>query len=35
MKLYHKLNKGTEYNEHRAEIIATVLQHQQKTREVA
>jgi hypothetical protein len=35
MKLYHKFNKGTEYNEHRAEIIATVLQHQQKTREVA
>ena len=34
MKLYHKFNKGTEYNQHRAEIIATVLEYQQKTQEV-
>jgi hypothetical protein len=29
MKLYHKYNKGTEYNQHRAEIIAMVLEHRQ------
>ncbi len=34
MKLYHKFNKGTEYNQHRAEIIVTVLEYQQRTQEV-
>jgi hypothetical protein len=34
MKLYHKYDKGREYNQHRAEIIAAVLEHQ-KTQEAA
>ncbi len=34
MQLFNKYNKGTEYNEHRAEIIAAVLEYQQKTQEV-